>query len=64
MVKYEHIIRLIEEARAAATGAGPDARMLLRSLDEALLQARALVSQKGHPDEGTRPEELSSANDG
>jgi len=58
------LVGLIEEAhiravRLGAVGAGIAAR-----LGEALTEARALAALGGRADEGRRPEELSSANDG
>ena len=57
-----HLLRLVEAARAHA--AGLDAHAVVATLDEALRGVRALAAGRGDgPDEGKRPEELTTEND-
>jgi hypothetical protein len=64
MIKLDHLIQLLGDARAEAGRLGQAGRVIVRQLEEALTEARALAAHGGKPDEGKRPEELSSANDG
>ena len=64
MTTIDTLIGLLGEARAEADRLGPAAEAIGRQLDEALTEARHLAAHDGRPDEGRRPEELSSANDG
>lgn len=64
MKKLDTLIGLLVEARAEAERLGPAGRIIARQLDEALGEARLLASQDGRADEGRRPQDLSSANDG
>lgn len=64
MTKIDTLIRLLGEARAEAEQLGPGGRVIVGHLDEALTEARSLAAQRGRPDEGKRPEQLSSDNDG
>lgn len=64
MTTIDTLIGLLGEARAEAGRLGPAADAIGRRLDEALTEARQLAAQGGRPDEGRRPDELSSANDG
>ena len=64
MRKFETLIRLLTEARAEAGRLGPTGHSIVTQLEEALTEARCLAASDGRPDEGKRPEDLSSANDG
>lgn len=64
MKKLDTLIGLLVEARAEAGRLGAVGRIIARQLDEALSEARLLASQDGRADEGRRPQDLSSANDG
>lgn len=64
MMEIDTLIRLLGEARAEAERLGPAGRRIADQLDETLTEARALAAHSGQPDEGKRPEQLSSANDG
>ena len=58
-----HLISLIEAAKAHAVGLGPDEGTVSGLLDQALLAVRALDAHGGTPDEGLRPDELTTDND-
>ena len=64
MPKIDTLLKLIDEARAEAERVGPPASGIARQLEETMVEARALVAKGGEPDQGKRPDELSSANDG
>ena len=64
MKTLDTLVRLLTEARSEADRLGPCAKAIAQHLGEALTEARALAAHNGRPDEGKRPEELSSANDG
>ena len=64
MTKLDTLIKLLEDARSEADRLGPTGRAIVGRLGEALVAARALAATDGGADEGKRPEELSSANDG
>ena len=64
MKKLDTLISLLAEARAEAERLGPTGKIIARQLDEALNEARLLSAQGGRADEGRRPQDLSSANDG
>jgi hypothetical protein len=61
---YDDLIKLLTDAQAEADRLGPTARPIGRRLADALTEARSLGAGRDAPDEGKRPEELSSANDG
>lgn len=54
---------LIEAARAEAERLGDDAAGVLAGLDTALAAAHARPGAGGKPDQGLRPDELTTAND-
>lgn len=58
------LVGLIEGARACAAGLGAAGGGILARLEAALTEAKLLAAQEGRADEGRRPEDLSSANDG
>lgn len=58
------LVGLIEEAHARAVWLGTVGGGIAAQLDAALNEARTLAAQDGRADEGRRPEDLSSANDG
>lgn len=64
MIKLDTLIRLLGDARAESERLGPAGKIISAQLDEALTEARGLAAHGGRPDEGKRPDELSSANDG
>ena len=59
----QNLISLIEAAKAGADRLGPDAGTTSGLLDQALIAARAIKAHGGTPDEGLRPEELTTDND-
>lgn len=64
MTKLDTLIKLLEDARFEADRLGPTGKAIVGRLGEALVTARALAATGGEVDEGIRPDELSSANDG
>ena len=64
MKKLDTLIKLLGEARAEAERLGPAGKVIAHQLEEALTEAQTLAAHGGRPDEGKRPDELSSANDG
>lgn len=60
---FAHLATLIESAKAEATRLGPAAAEAVRSLEAAAVAARSAAAHGGRPDEGMRPDELSSSND-
>ncbi len=58
-----HLLASIEAARAHAERLGPLARRVAALLEEAALTARSLQAHGGRPDEGLRPEQLTTEND-
>jgi hypothetical protein len=54
---------LIEAARAEAERLKPDTANIVQLLGEALLQARNIAGHGGRPDEGLRPDQLTTEND-
>lgn len=64
MDKLANLIGLLEDARDEALGLGAPAGAIAAQLGEILTEARSLSALGGRADEGRRPEDLSSANDG
>lgn len=64
MSNLETLMKLLGDARAEAERLGPTGQGIASQLEEALCEAHALAANGGEPDEGKRPDELSSANDG
>jgi hypothetical protein len=64
MPKIDTLLKLIAEARDEAERLGPVTAGIARRLEEAIVEARGLAAKGGEPDQGKRPDELSSANDG
>ena len=59
-----HLVALIGAAQAHAETLGPEAGEARRLLGEALAAARSADGRGGRPDEGLRPEDLTTDNDG
>ena len=59
----QHLVALIEAARAQAGRAGAVAAQVAASLDQAARSTRALLAGGGQPEEGLRPEDLTTEND-
>lgn len=59
----QHLVALIEAAQAEAVRAGEGASAVRTSLEQALLAARGLAASGARPDEGLRPDELTTDND-
>jgi hypothetical protein len=57
-----HLVALVEAALAEARRSGQTASAVATSLEQALLAARGLAAP-GAPDEGVRPENLTTDND-
>ena len=64
MPKIDTLLTLIGHAREEAARLGPATAGITRRLDEAMAEARGIAAKGGEPDQGKRPDELSSANDG
>lgn len=64
MQKIDTLLKLIGEARDEAERLGPVTAGIARRLGEAMAEARGIAAKDGEPDQGKRPDELSSANDG
>ncbi|TDR93717.1 hypothetical protein [Enterovirga rhinocerotis] len=64
MDDIDRLISLIESARDEAARLGPRTAAIAARLEEAVTEARSLLALEGRADEGRRPEDLSSANDG
>ena len=58
-----HLVNLIETAKAEAARLGPALQDVAGALDAAVASARAALGAGGQPDEGLRPEDLTTAND-
>jgi hypothetical protein len=58
-----HLTALIEAAQAEAERLRPDTANIVQLLGEALLQARNIAGHGGRPDEGLRPDQLTTEND-
>jgi len=54
---------LIETAKKEAERLQPDTANIAQLLGEALLQAQSITRHGGRPDEGLRPDQLTSEND-
>ena len=59
----EHHVTLIEAAKNEAERLQPDTANIAQLLGEALLQARNISGHGGRPDEGLRPDQLTTEND-
>lgn len=64
MGELDTLMKLLGDARSEAERLGPTGRTIAGQLEEAIREVQALTARGGSPDEGKRPEELSSANDG
>ena len=58
-----HLLALIEAARSHAARIGPEVGSVSRLLDEAVVAVLALEGHGGRPDEGLRPQDLTTDND-
>jgi hypothetical protein len=58
-----HLSTLIETAKKEAERLKPDTANIAHLLGEALLQAHSIARHGGRPDEGLRPDQLTSEND-
>ena len=58
-----HLSALIETAKTESERLKPDTANISELLGEALLQARSIARHGGRPDEGLRPDQLTSEND-
>ncbi|MBV9078254.1 MAG: hypothetical protein JO048_12310 [Methylobacteriaceae bacterium] len=58
-----HLVALIEAAKSAADRLGPAAGASADHLGRALDAARSAAGREGRPDEGIRPESLTTDND-
>lgn len=60
---FQHLVALIKAARAEAERLGSGAEPVIGALDEAERSAQALLADDGRPDEGVRPNNLTTEND-
>ena len=58
-----HLVALIQAAKLEAERLGARAGGTAARLDAALVEARAILGNGGRPDQGLRPENLTTAND-